>query len=63
MRNVSQASIGTTEVTRNVTGLAQASDEAGAAASEVLAAATGLSRESEHLTSEVDRFLATIRAA
>ena len=63
VRNVSQASVGTTEVTRNVAGLAQASDEAGAAASEVLAAATELSRESEHLTSEVDRFLATIRAA
>ena len=63
VRNVSQASTGTTEVTRNVVGLAQASDEAGAAASQVLSAASELSRESEHLTSEVDRFLATVRAA
>ncbi len=63
VRNVSQASTGTTEVTRNVVGLAQASEEAGAAASQVLAAASELSRESEHLTSEVDRFLANVRAA
>ncbi|GJE70436.1 methyl-accepting chemotaxis protein [Methylorubrum podarium] len=63
VRNVSQASVGTTEVTRNVVGLAHASEEAGAAASQVLAAASELSRESEHLTSEVDRFLATVRAA
>ena len=63
VRNVSQASTGTTEVTRNVVGLAQASDEAGAAASQVLAAASELSRESEHLTSEVSRFLSTVRAA
>ncbi len=63
VRNVAQASTGTTEVTRNVIGLAQASDEAGAAASQVLSAATALSRESEHLTSEVGRFLATVRAA
>ncbi|KQQ30883.1 chemotaxis protein [Methylobacterium sp. Leaf123] len=63
VRNVAQASTGTTEVTRNVVGLAQASDEAGAAASQVLVAASELSRESEYLTSEVDRFLATVRAA
>ena len=63
VRNVAQAATGTTEVTRNVVGLAQASDEAGAAASQVLISASDLSRESEHLTSEVDRFLATIRAA
>ncbi|MEH3119352.1 MAG: methyl-accepting chemotaxis protein [Methylorubrum populi] len=63
VRNVSQASVGTTEVTRNVVGLAQASDEAGAAAGQVLSAASELSRQSEHLTGEVDRFLATIRAA
>ena len=60
---MTQASTGTTEVTRNVVGLAQASEEAGAAASQVLAAASELSRESEHLTSEVDRFLANVRAA
>ena len=50
-------------MTSNITGVAQASEETGAAASQVLGAAGELSRQSEHLGAEVSRFLATVRAA
>ncbi len=63
VRNVAQASAGTSEVTGNIAGVAQASEETGAAAGQVLSAASGLSRQSELLGAEVARFLATIRAA
>ncbi|TNC09689.1 HAMP domain-containing protein [Methylobacterium terricola] len=63
VRNVAQASTGTTEVTGNIAGVAQASEETGAAACQVLSAASELSRQSEQLGVEVDRFLATVRAA
>ncbi|MGC5780591.1 methyl-accepting chemotaxis protein [Methylobacterium sp. NFXW15] len=63
VRNVSQAAIGTSEVTGTIAGVAQASEETGAAAGQVLSAASELSRQSEHLTAEVARFLATVRAA
>jgi len=63
VRNVAQASTGTSEVTINITGVAQASEETGAAANQVLSAASELSRQSEHLSAEVARFLATVRAA
>jgi methyl-accepting chemotaxis protein len=62
-RNVQQAAQGTTEVSSNITGVTRAAGETGAAASQVLASATGLSRQSEQLRAEVDKFLATIRAA
>ncbi len=63
VRNVSQAAVGAGEVTSNIAGVAQASEETGAAATQVLASASELSRQSEHLRSEVARFLATVRAA
>ena len=63
VRNVSQAAMGAGEVSTNIVGVAQASEETGAAASQVLSAASELSRQSEHLTGEVARFLATVRAA
>ncbi|HEV7439618.1 MAG TPA: HAMP domain-containing methyl-accepting chemotaxis protein, partial [Methylobacterium sp.] len=63
VRNVSQASTGTSEVTRNIAGVARASEETGAAASQVLTSASELSRQAEHLGAEVSRFLATVRAA
>ncbi|MET0531330.1 MAG: methyl-accepting chemotaxis protein [Microvirga sp.] len=63
VRNVAQASAGTNEVTGNIAGVAQASEETGAAASQLLSAASELSRQSEHLGGEVERFLATVRAA
>jgi len=63
VRNVSQAATGAGEVTSTIAGVAQASEERGAAASPVLSAASQLSRQSERLTGEVARFLATVRAA
>ncbi len=63
VRNVAQAASGTSEVTGNLAGVARASEDTGAAASQVLASASALSRQSEHLSAEVKRFLATIRAA
>ncbi|MGE7413428.1 methyl-accepting chemotaxis protein [Methylobacterium tarhaniae] len=63
VRNVAQAATGTSQVTVTIAGVAQASEETGAAASQVLASASELSRHSEHLSSEVQRFLATVRAA
>ncbi len=50
-------------MTGNIAGVAQASEETGAAAGQVLSAASELSRQSEHLRAEVARFLATVRAA
>ncbi|BAU88831.1 methyl-accepting chemotaxis sensory transducer [Methylorubrum populi] len=63
VRNVSQAAVGAGEVTSNIAGVAQASEETGAAATQVLASASELSRQSEHLRAEVARFLSTVRAA
>ncbi len=63
VRNVSQASTGTTEVTSNIVVVARASEDTGAAAGQVLSASGELSRQSEYLSSEVARFLATVRAA
>ncbi|WP_339161392.1 methyl-accepting chemotaxis protein [Methylobacterium bullatum] len=63
VRNVAQASTGTTEVTSNMSGVARASEETGAAASQVLSAASELSRQSEQLSAEVGRFLHSVRAA
>jgi methyl-accepting chemotaxis protein len=61
--NVTEAAQGTSEVTSNIAGVTQASSEAGTAASQVLSSASGLSTEADRLRSEVDRFLATVRAA
>ncbi|MCJ2090340.1 methyl-accepting chemotaxis protein [Methylobacterium sp. E-005] len=63
VRNVAQAATGTDQVTSNIVGVAQASEATGAAATQVLGAASELSRQSEQLGAEVSRFLGTIRAA
>ncbi|VUD72956.1 Methyl-accepting chemotaxis protein 4 [Methylobacterium symbioticum] len=63
VRNVTLAATGTSAVTGNIAGVAGAAEETGAAASQVLGAASELSRQSEHLSTEVARFLATVRAA
>ncbi len=63
VRNVAQAAAGAGEVTGNIAGVASAAEEAGVAADQVLAASTELSRQSEHLSGEVARFLASVRAA
>ncbi len=63
VRNVAEAATGTGEVTHNIAGVAGAAEATGAAASQVLASASALSRQSDHLSAEVARFLDTVRAA
>ncbi len=62
-RNVQQASQGTSEVSSNISGVSQAASETGAASSQVLNAAGELSKQSELLRGQVDRFLTEVRAA
>ncbi|MBB2962541.1 methyl-accepting chemotaxis protein [Methylobacterium sp. R2-1] len=63
VRNVAQAAMGTSEVTSNIAGVAGATEDTGAAADQVLRAAGELTVQSEHLSAEVDRFLAEVQAA
>lgn len=62
-RNVQQAAAGTRDVTQNIAGVTRAAGETSEAASQVLGAAGELSRQAKALRSEVDKFLAEIRAA
>jgi methyl-accepting chemotaxis protein len=62
-RNVQQASQGTSDVTSNIAGLSDAAVNTGEAAGQVLTAASELSRQSETLSGQVERFLAAIKAA
>jgi methyl-accepting chemotaxis protein len=61
-RNVQQAAGGTENVSRHISGVSEAVDHAGSAATLVLSAADDLAGQSDSLRGEVDRFLATIRA-
>ncbi|MCJ2087825.1 methyl-accepting chemotaxis protein [Methylobacterium sp. E-005] len=63
VRNVGQAAAGTGEVTSTIAGVAGAAEKTGIAADQVLTSASELSRQSDDLTKEVHRFLATVRAA
>ncbi|AWN50786.1 methyl-accepting chemotaxis protein [Methylobacterium sp. 17Sr1-1] len=63
VRNVAEAAAGTGAVTGTIATLAESAGETGAAAAQVLGAASEMSRQSEHLSAEVARFLATVRAA
>jgi len=62
-RNVQQAADLCGNVASNITEVDHSAGEAGAASSQVLAAAQSLSMESHRLQTEVHNFLATIRAA
>jgi methyl-accepting chemotaxis protein len=62
-RNVLEASKGTAEVNGNIGGVTKAVEETGRATEMVLRASGDLSKQAETLRSEVDRFLASIRAA
>ena len=62
-RNVQQAAQGTQEVSSNITNVQRGAAETGSASSQVLSSAQSLSSESNRLKLEVDRFLATVRAA
>ena len=61
--NVQQAATGTRQVSGNIAAAQRAATETGSAATTVLSAAGSLSRDSERLRTEVERFLAGVRAA
>ena len=63
VRSMSQASAGTAEVTANIAEVAQEAEGAGLAAQAVSSAADGLAGQSSALRSEVEQFLANVRAA
>jgi len=62
-RNVQETAHATQQVTTNISGVSQSANETGAAASQVLGAAGELSKHSEHLSGEVNTFIADVRAA
>lgn len=62
-QNVQQAAARTGEVSQNIVGVTDGIAATGAAAEEVLGSAIELSKQSQRLRDEVDRFLAQIRAA
>lgn len=62
-RNVQEASTGTQEVTTNISKVTQSTSDTGRASAEVLTAANDLSRQSQTLQKEVEKFLGTIRMA
>ncbi|MBB6252887.1 methyl-accepting chemotaxis protein [Nitrospirillum iridis] len=62
-RNVDEAAAGTQDVSRSIAGVTVASEEAGQSATQVLDAANALGRNSEVLRTQVNDFIARIRAA
>lgn len=62
-RSVQDAAKGTSEVSSNISAITRLAGETGAASAEVLASASELSQQSEKLRVEVDKFLATVKAA
>ena len=62
-QNVQQVAVGTGEVASVITHVTNAATTSGAAASQVLGAASELSQQSEILKNEMDTFLAQARAA
>ncbi|MCG8356076.1 MAG: methyl-accepting chemotaxis protein, partial [Kiloniellales bacterium] len=62
-KNVQEAASGTQEVASNITGVREAAEQTGAAASEVLSSSKGLSEQSDVLRSEVEKFVSKLRAA
>jgi methyl-accepting chemotaxis protein len=62
-RNVQQAALGTAQVASNITNVNRGAGETGSASTQVLSSAQSLSSESGRLRLEVDKFLATVRAA
>ncbi|MBV8840070.1 MAG: methyl-accepting chemotaxis protein [Alphaproteobacteria bacterium] len=62
-RNVGLAAGGTQQVATKITDVNRGAGETGSASSQVLASAQSLSRDNNHLKTEVDQFLAAVRAA
>ncbi|MGU3496924.1 methyl-accepting chemotaxis protein [Xanthobacteraceae bacterium A53D] len=62
-QNVSQAAQGTQEVSSSITGVSTAAAETGRVSSDIVVAATDLSSQASRLRSQVDTFIARVRAA
>jgi methyl-accepting chemotaxis protein len=62
-RNVQQAAAGTTQVASNIAAVSDGAAKTGTASADVLTAAQALSDQSKRLRTEVEKFLATVRAA
>jgi methyl-accepting chemotaxis protein len=62
-RNVQQAASRTAQVASNITEVNRGASETGSASAQVLSSAQGLSTESVRLKSEVEKFIARVRAA
>jgi methyl-accepting chemotaxis protein len=62
-RNANEAHKGTAEVAGKVAAVERGATETGAASTQVLSSAASLARESSRLRLEVDKFLASVRAA
>jgi methyl-accepting chemotaxis protein len=62
-RNVQQAAAGTAQVAGNISAVSAGAAKTGTASADVLAAARSLSDQSGRLKTEVEKFLATVRAA
>ncbi len=62
-RNVQQTAQAAQDVTANIGGVSEAAQDTGAAAGRVLVSADALSRQTGILTSEIDQFVAGVRAA
>ena len=58
-----QAAQGTAQVAVNITDVNKGAGETGSASTQVLSSAQSLASESNHLKVEVQKFLATVRAA
>ena len=61
--NVQQAARGTEEVSANIAQVNQAAASTGNAATQVMASASDLARQTERIRQEIDRFLLAVRAA
>jgi methyl-accepting chemotaxis protein len=62
-RNVQQAAAGTAQVAANITDVSRGAGATGSASTQVLSSARSLAGESSRLKLEVEKFLATVRAA
>ena len=62
-RNIQQAAQGTTQVASNISEVSGGAAKTGTGAADVLSSAKSLAEQSGRLKTEVDRFLATVRAA
>jgi len=62
-RNIQQAATGTAQVANNIAAVSDGAAKTGTASADVLTAAHSLSDQSGRLRAEVEKFLATVRAA